>query len=209
MSSGLILNPAFDVHKKNLVNTDGFKIYVPGNVNKKKSESKSFTATFPNLMTWYSLWCFLIFKTIQEAYFTEQPQMFDEYYNYSSQIVGWFVLSLTLVGVPTALLTGAATKKFKDRKILVIGFAIFIIGSLIKINYQFDKKQPFGQYVIGSIILFIASLVAESASISILAKVISPSLKVGFFNAGLLAGTVDTIGKSLGNASMTIFGRIS
>jgi MFS family permease len=209
LASGLLVNPTFNVQEKNLVNSDGYKIFVPGNTIKNTRSRTSFSATFPNLITWYSLWCFLIFKIIQEAYFTEQPQMFDEYWGYKSQIVGWFMLSLTLVGVPTALLTGAATKKFEDRKILLIGFILYIIGCLGKINYEIDQPQPFVQYIIASVVLFIASLVAESAAISILAKVISPSLKLGFFNAGLLSGTADTIGRALGNSSMTLFGSIT
>lgn len=208
LESGLVVNPTFNVEKKNLVNTEGYAIYVPGTVSRKKPEDSSFRVFFPNVITFYSLWCFLIFKIIQEAYFTEQPQMFKEYYDYKSQIVGWFMLSLTFVGVPTALLTGAATKKYEDRKILLIGFILYIIGCVSKINFEFDKPQPFAQYIIASAILFIASLVGEAAAISILAKVISPSLKLGFFNAGLLSGTADTIGRALGNSSMTLFGNI-
>lgn len=209
LESGLIVNPTYNVEEKNLQNADGYAIYVPGAVTRKKPEESSFRVIFPNVITFYSLWCFLVFKIIQEAYFTEQPQMFDEYYNYKSQIVGWFMLSLTIVGVPTALLTGAATKRFEDRKILLIGFILYIIGCIAKINFEISAPQPFAQYIIASIILFIASLVGEAAAIAILAKVISPSLKLGFFNAGLLSGTADTIGRAIGNSSMTLFASIS
>ena len=203
--SGLLVNPSQSVALKNHANPEGYQIVIPGAVNRLEKRKTSFRVLFPNDMTWYSLWCFLIFKIIQEAYFTEQPQMFDEYYQYKSQIVGWFMLSLTLVGVPTALITGAATKKFEDRKILLIGFILYIMACAGKVNYEFDQPQPFAQYIAASVVLFIASLVAEAAAISILAKVISPSLKLGFFNAGLLAGTADTVGRALGNSSMTLF----
>lgn len=209
LESGLMVNTAFKVEEKNFSNKDGDAIHVPGSVVRKKPEETSFRVIFPNVITFFSLWCFLIFKIIQEAYFTEQPQMFDEYYNYNSQKVGWFMLSLTIVGVPTALLTGAATKKYEDRKILLIGFFLYIISCIAKINFEIDAKQPFVQYIIASTLLFIASLVGEAAAIAILAKVISPSLKLGFFNAGLLAGTADTIGRALGNSSMTLFAAIS
>ena len=147
-------------------------------------------------------------KVVQEAYFTEQPQMFDEFYNYGSQTVGWFMFGFTLVGLPTALLTGMATKKYEDRKILVISFIIYIFSSVAKINYQFDIPQPFAQYSIASGFHFMATLMSEAAIIAILAKVISPKLKLGFFNAGMLSGTADTIGRALGNSSMTLFSSI-
>jgi MFS family permease len=175
----------------------------------RKEKSWGLSVFFPNDITFYSLWCFLVFKIVQEAYFTEQPQMLDEYYGKKSQFVGWLMLGFTLIGVPTALATGWAVKKYEDRKILLIGFILYIIGCAGKINYQFDEPMPQGQYYLFSGILFMASLIGESAAISILAKVISPSLKLGFLNAGLLSGTADTIGRALGNSSMTLFSGIS
>lgn len=177
----------------------------PKNYVRKKETRSIFKVFFPNNITFFSLWCFLIFKTVQEAYFTEQPQMTNEYFNWSSQDVGWFMLGLTLVGVPTALVTGYATKKMEDRKILLIGFILYMISCILKINFQFDKAMNVYHYCIASAILFGATLVGEAAAIAILAKVISPSLKLGFLNAGLLAGTADTLGRALGNSSMTLF----
>ena len=167
-----------------------------------------FRVYYPHEQTIFMLWCFLVMKVVQEAYFTEQPQMFDEFYGYGSQTVGWFMFGFTLVGLPTALLTGMATKKFEDRKILVISFVIYICSSIAKINYEFDIPQPFAQYAIASGFHFMATLMSEAAIIAILAKVISPNLKRGFFNAGMLSGTADTIGRALGNSSMTLFSSI-
>ena len=206
--SGLVVNPVSNVSQQNYANPEGYKIVVPDNIKKGKTSKPSFRVTFPNGMTWYSLWCFFIFKIIQEAFITELPQMFDEYYGYNSQIVGWFLLSLTAVGVPTALLTGAATRKFEDRIILLFGFIVYILACIGKINFEIDADQPFVQYIIASSFLFMGSLITEAAAISILAKVISPSLKLGFFNAGLLAGSADTIGRAVGNVSMTAFSEI-
>ena len=172
-----------------------------GYQEEKKKKDWGLSVYFPNDITFYSLWCFLVFKIIQEAYFTEQPQMLDEYYGKKSQFVGWLMLGFTLIGVPTALLTGWATKRFEDRKILLIGFILYMIGCVGKINFQFDKPMPEAQYYIFSGILFMASLVGESAAISILAKVISPSLKLGFLNAGLLSGTAAKIVSSSTNSS--------
>lgn len=48
-------------------------------------------------------------------------------------------------------------------------------------------------------------MISEAGAISILNKVISPTLKRGFLNAGLLSGTLDTIGRALGNSSYTLY----
>ncbi len=92
-----------------------------------------------------------------------------------------------------------------DRHILIIATIIYIVGTTMKINFEFDKPMPQGQYYVGSCILFMGSLLTEASTVAILAKVISPTLKMGFLNAGLLSGTADTLGRALGNSSFTLF----
>ena len=92
-----------------------------------------------------------------------------------------------------------------DRHILIIATIIYIVGTVLKINFEFDKPMSQGQYYVGSCILFIGSLLTEASTVAILAKVISPTLKMGFINAGLLSGTADTLGRALGNSSYTLF----
>ena len=165
-------------------------------------------AFFPNAATIVISLIFLIIKIIQEAFFTEIPQMSKEYYNHDSQWVGWFLLLSSVYVMPTALIGVLLNKKLADRYVLVIALIVYLIGTLIKINYEYDQPMPQAQYYIGSAIVFIGSLLAEAASIAIMAKVISPNLKKGFLNAGLLSGTGDTVGRTLGNVSFTIFSSI-
>ena len=165
-------------------------------------------AFFPNAATIIITIVFLVIKIVQEAFFTELPQLSKEYYDHNSQWVGWFLLISTVYIMPTALIGVYLNKKIADRYVLIIALVIYIIGTLLKINFEYDKPMPQAQYYIGSAIVFIGSLLAEAAAIAIMAKVISPSLKKGFLNAGLLSGTGDTLGKTLGNASFTIFSRI-
>lgn len=47
-------------------------------------------------------------------------------------------------------------------------------------------------------------MITEASAVSILNKVISPTLKRGLLNAGLLSGTGDTLGRALGNSSYTV-----
>lgn len=190
---------------KNYNPSQSFVPIEPKDYIRKKETRSIFKVFFPNNITFFSLWCFLIFKTIKEALFTETPQMTDEFYGWSSQDVGWFILALTIIGVPTTLLTYWANKRTEDRKILVVGFVLYLVGCILKINYRFDQPQNVYHYCIASSILFCGTLVGEAAAIAILAKVISPSLKMGFLNAGLLAGTADTLGRTIGNSSMTLF----
>lgn len=68
--------------------------------------------------------------------------------------------------------------------------------------------MPLGLYLTGSGILFVGSLVSETAAISILSKVISPASSAGILNAGFVSGLGDTGGRSLGNIMVAVCGAI-
>lgn len=115
------------------------------------------------------------------------------------------MLASTSYALPISLGASYAAKKFADRYIMLIGTVVYLVGSLLKINYQYDETMPVSEFFIASIFIFAASLISEAGAVSILNKVISPTLKRGFLNAGLLSGTLDTIGRALGNASYTLY----
>lgn len=80
-----------------------------------------------------------------------------------------------------------------------------LIASFVKINYLKNVPQGEVQYYAGSILFFASTLITEMAAISILAKTISPKLKMGYCNAGLFGGTADTFGRTVGNALYTLY----
>ncbi len=84
-----------------------------------------------------------------------------------------------------------------------------VVGGFIKINYQFNLPMPIEQYYAGSIVFFSGTMIAEASSVALLSKLISPRLKNSYFNAGLLSGSADTIGRSIGNSLITIFAALS
>lgn len=95
--------------------------------------------------------------------------------------------------------------KFGDNKIMLGGFVFLFCACFVKINYHFDMPETVYQYYAGSILFFSSTLMTEMAAIAILAKCISPKLKLGFWNAGLFSGTADTFGRSVGNALFTLY----
>lgn len=171
---------------------------------KKKSHVPFLKVYFPNSITVFTLLCFMLFKMLQEAWFTELPKMALFYYSNSSVFIGWFLLASTIYTVPVSIFAQIA-KKYSDRKILIFSFIIFIISVILKINFTYNGKQNIVKFYLGSSLLFCGSLIGEAASMAILAKVISPTLKRGFLNAGLLSGTGDTTARALGNSSYTLF----
>ena len=142
---------------------------------------------------------------IQEAFFTELPKIGYFFYGYTSQDIGWFLLASTSYAVPLSLAASYAAKKFADRYVMLIGTIVYIVGTILKIDYMYNKKMPVAEFFIASIFIFAGSLISEAGVMSILNKVISPTLKRGFLNAGLLSGTLDTVGRALGNSSYTLY----
>ena len=80
-----------------------------------------------------------------------------------------------------------------------------IVGSFVKLNYVINTREHAAQYYVGSVIFFSSTLFSEMAAISIVAKIIAPSLKTSYWNAGLLGGSADTGGRVFGNALYTAF----
>lgn len=107
--------------------------------------------------------------------------------------------------VPSAVLPIILSQTYGDNKVLFGGLIVLFISCFIKINYSFDGTMPEVQYYAGSILFFASNLVSEVALISVLSKTISPKRKLGFWNAGLLGGSADTLGRAAGNALFTLY----
>ena len=110
--------------------------------------------------------------------------------------------------MPTALISVLLPRRLPDRHVLIIALCVYLTGTLIKINYHYKGHMAQAQFYIGSAIVFIGSILAEASVIAILAKIIPARYKKRYFNAGLLSGTGDTLGRAIGNALFTGFSRI-
>lgn len=82
----------------------------------------------------------------------------------------------------------------------------YLIGILMKINYVAPEAPNLYVYLVGSGVLFVGSLISETAAISIMSKVISPTLSMSLLNAGFISGMADTMGRSSGNILIAVFG---
>jgi hypothetical protein len=58
---------------------------------------------FPNKITWFCFWCFIVCKSIQESFFYETPQVMKEYYGWTSKDVGFAIAGMAVFSIPIAL----------------------------------------------------------------------------------------------------------
>ena len=176
-------------------------------INKKAFQKKKlpiFKAYFPNIMTVFTLLNFMLFKLYQEAYFTELPQMANHYYSHTKTFIGFFLLLSSLYAVPVSLFA-LFFKKYPSRYLLILAFIIFILAITLKINYTYNDHQNIVQFYIGNCLLYSGSLIGEASTIAITSKVISPTLKRGFVNAGFILGIGATVARALGFWGFYVF----
>lgn len=94
---------------------------------------------------------------------------------------------------------------WKDSSILVLGLIALFCGSLVKINYHYADPQNQFQYYTGGVLFYSATLICEGSLMAIIAKTIPPALNLGYWNAGLLGGCAELLGRTFGNVSFTVY----
>ena len=80
--------------------------------------------------------------------------------------------------IPIALCIAPLSKKYEDRQILFWSLFIYLVGILMKVNWVAPTAPNLYVYMVGSGILFVGSLISETAIISIMSKVVSPTLSM-------------------------------
>lgn len=147
-----------------------------GNVIHKDETTKKnpLQVYFPNKITWFCFWCFLWCKSVQESFFYEVPQVMKEYYNWSTADVGYAICCSMTFAIPISLSIAPLSKKMEDRQILFWSLCLYLVGIVLKINFNGKEPMNLYLYIVASAILFVGSLISETAAISILSKVISP-----------------------------------
>ena len=170
----------------------------------KKKKLPIFKAYFPNLPTILTLTNFILFKLYQEAYFQELPIMASHYFSHTKIFIGFFHLLSSLYAIPVALFA-LFFKKYPARYLLIFSFIIYIIAVLLKINYSYNRTQNIFQFYFGNVFLYSGSLMGEAATIAIMSKVISPTSKRGFVNAGFILGIGATFSRALGFWAFIVF----
>lgn len=163
---------------------------------------------FPNKITIYTFFAFMFCKSVQESFFYEIPQVMYAYYDWTSRDVGFAICASSVFAIPIALSIAPLSKKVEDRQILFWSLILYLVAILMKINYQGSTPMNLYLYLVASGLLFVGSLITETAAISIMSKVISPTQSVGLLNAGFVSGLGDTGGRSLGNIMVAVCGSI-
>lgn len=182
--------------------------YSQSEVNKKfdtwKEKMNQAKKFFTDGQTYYVCLYLFIIKAIQECIIVESPSYIIKNYGNNSQESGLIFFLFTLFTLPAALTPSLVKKLFEDRKVLLTSSALLFIALFIKIQYSPSNLQAYGLFIAGSCLVLGFALSVETCCSSIITKVISEVRANSFFNAGLMAGLIDTIGRVAGSISITI-----
>ncbi len=120
-----------------------------------------------------------------------------------------------MIVVPAVMLISPVIKNFEDRKILFFCIALLFGGLLLNIDYNFDTApgkhdhMRFWQYISGSAGVIIGTIMVESVTMAIIAKVSAPTSSLGALTAGMASGYGYTIAQTLGNVITGVCALIS
>lgn len=182
--------------------------YTQTEVNKKfdtwKEKMNQAKKFFTDGQTYYVCLYLFIIKAIQECIIVESPSYIIKNYGNNSQESGLIFFLFTIFTLPAALTPSLVKKLFEDRKVLLTASALLFIALFIKIQYSPASLQPYGLFIAGSCLVLGFALSVETCCSSIITKVISEVRANSFFNAGLMAGLIDTVGRVAGSISITI-----
>jgi len=173
-------------------------------VSKGKRLLASLEKHFTDKQTYYVGLFFFLIKAIQECIVVEGPAYVVKNYKYTSTISGLIFFCFTVFTLPSSLTPSMLKNKFTERQILLWSSLLLVCALLVKV--QFTKElYPFWLFIAASCAVLSLTLVVETCCSSIISKVISEKRMKSFFNAGLIAGLLDTFGRALGSISITIF----
>lgn len=104
--------------------------------------------------------------------------------------------------IPTAL---SYFFGWKDVNIMLLGLTLLMIACTIKINYYYADPMNQYQYYAGSALFYGSTTIVEASAMAIIAKTLPPRFALGYWNAGMLGGCAELLGRTCGNVAFTIY----
>ncbi|KAK9832195.1 hypothetical protein WJX74_002578 [Apatococcus lobatus] len=146
----------------------------------------------PTLATVLTLW---VSQVVRQAYVDGLPAFTETLYGWQPGAVGILLTIWGFSTLPVNWVVGKLSSKVPDR-VLITGAIIACGAGCVGLAMG---GYPIWLYLLGGFLAYVGSLVLEGASMSMMSKVIHPSLAKGTFNAGLLATESGTTGRLCGN----------
>ena len=181
-----------------------------GNANSSKDNSASKAddkqSFKKQLAATILMFCVLfLVKLVQQGFLSSMSIFTSKLYGWSSSQSG---LTLAVYGfalIPLNIVVGKLSNKVSDRSFSGVLLGAIGLGSALCIC----SGKPMWLFFLGGALVFMGSMTLEGSAMSLLSKVMHPSLAEGTFNTGLLTTEAGGIGRLAGNLSISVFTKLT
>ena len=159
--------------------------------------------SYSPIPTIMALWALFFPKLLQESLIISSPIVTGTLFGWGSDFVGVYLAIILLAVSPVHVFIAYTSGYIQDRQFILTALCLCTLGSFLLIGYG---DLPVWQYVLGSIVVHLATNLADGVSTSLTSKVLPPEMAKGFFNAGLLATLAGSLGRAFGGIVISISG---
>lgn len=170
-----------------------------GSGNDKQSFKEHLPATI-------LMFCVLfLVELVQQGFLSSLSTFTSKLYGWSSSQSG---LTLAVYGfalIPLNIAVGKASDKVSDRSFSAVLLAAIALGS----GFCICSGKPMWLFFLGGAFVFMGAMTLEGSAMSLLSKVMHPSLAEGTFNTGLLTTEAGGLGRLAGNLAISAFSKFT
>ncbi len=152
------------------------------------------------------LFMYMINKAGQDLCLSSMPMLTGALFGWSSERAGYFMGLLGAIVLPCVIAGNMITVNMQDREALLWLVALAVVGAVGVLNCSFafpTLHYSEVQYVATVSLLYGVLNTIEGFLMALLSKLVSPALAQGTFNSGFLASEAGTLGRVLGDVSIT------
>lgn len=167
----------------------------------------------PKIPSWQSTvqpmiatFCILfLLKLVQQAYLDSLPLFSGKLYGWTSSQAGLMLAVFGLTVIPVNTLVGQLSDRVSDRGLNAVTLLITAVGC----GLLMCGGRPVWMYFLGGTLVFMCTVILEGSGMSLMSKIMHPSLARGTWNAGLMSTEAGTLGRLTGNLCLSMVSKIT
>ena len=144
-------------------------------------------------------------KLVQQGFLSSLSTFTSKLYGWSSSQSGMTLAVYGFALIPLNIAVGKASDNVSDRSFSAVLLGAIALGSGLCIC----SGKPMWLFFSGGALVFMGSMTLEGSAMSLLSKVMHPSLAEGTFNTGLLTTEAGGIGRLAGNLAISAFSKLT
>ena len=147
---------------------------------------------------------YFVLKFILESLLSSTAVLTSYYFKWTDGQSGSYLALLGFLVLPANWIVARVAMRYDDRELILATEICMLFGCVGIIKYSTIYQT--WQYILASIVIFVAVNALEGPTMSLLSKSIPIHYRRGFLNVGLLATESGTLGRAVGDVILTLCG---